>query len=85
MKFNRDFKKAPKDGTEVILWISSDKGFPDMTANFYYLPVPRSKDLKKIYRKLGSKSGWKWSESGEPLKRPDLVKGWMIYPQPPKR
>ena len=26
---------APKDGTELIFWVSSEKGFQDTTANFY--------------------------------------------------
>ena len=29
------FKTAPEDGTLVIFWISSEKGFQDTTANFY--------------------------------------------------
>jgi hypothetical protein len=68
---------APKDGTECIFWVSSDKGFPDMTANFYYAPDT------ELNRKIGIKEGWYWSSSEEPLMRPDLVKGWKIYPQPP--
>jgi hypothetical protein len=30
------FETAPKDGTELIFWISSQKGFQDTTANFYF-------------------------------------------------
>lgn len=68
---------APKDGTEVIFWVSSEGGFPDQVANFYYLPS------STLNLKLGRKEGWYWSDSEDPLKRPDLVKGWMLYPQPP--
>ena len=57
---------APKDGTELIFWVSSQKGFQDTTANFYF-----------------SEGQWWWAETEEVLKRPDLVNGWMLYPQPP--
>ena len=30
------FETAPKDGTELIFWVSSQKGFQDTTANFYF-------------------------------------------------
>lgn len=60
------FETAPTDGTELIFWVSSDKGFQDMTANFYF-----------------ENGQWRWASTGDPLKRPDLVKGWMRYPQPP--
>lgn len=71
---------APTDGTEVIFWVSSEKGFPDQTANFFFMPDTELN--RKVY---GDKVGcWYWSESEEPLKRPDLVKGWKIYPQPPE-
>jgi hypothetical protein len=63
----KPFKTAPKDGTLLILWISSQKGFDDTTATFYY-------HARK----------WYWECDDSPLKRPDLVNGWMIYPQPPK-
>lgn len=26
---------------------------------------------------------WYWECDDSPLKRPDLVKGWVLYPQPP--
>ncbi|MEZ0262749.1 MAG: hypothetical protein ACAH80_17215, partial [Alphaproteobacteria bacterium] len=85
MKFNRDFKKAPKDGTECIFWVSSTKGFPDQTANFHYAKKPRSKNKLKIFKiAYPEGEGWYWSDCVDAkLKRPDLVKGWMIYPQPP--
>ena len=57
---------APKDGTELIFWVSSQKGFQDTTANFYF-----------------SEGQWRWADTEEVLKRPDLVNGWMLYPQPP--
>ena len=60
------FETAPKDGTELIFWVSSQKGFQDTTANFYF-----------------SKGQWWWADTEDVLKRPDLVHGWMRYPQPP--
>ena len=30
------FETAPKDGSELIFWVSSQKGFQDTTANFYF-------------------------------------------------
>ncbi|TRZ98965.1 MAG: hypothetical protein D4R81_10030 [Nitrospiraceae bacterium] len=60
------FEMAPKDGTELIFWISSQKGFQDTTANFYF-----------------ADEQWWWANTEEVLKRPDLVNGWMMYPQPP--
>ncbi len=59
-------RTAPKDGTELIFWVSSQKGFEDITANFYFRD-----------------RAWRWAENDERLKRPDLVNGWMFYPQPP--
>jgi hypothetical protein len=64
----KPFKTAPKDGTLLVFWISSQKGFEDITANFYY-------HARK----------WWWECDDSHLKRPDLVNGWMIYPQPPKK
>lgn len=61
---------APKDGTVIIAWISSKKGFADVTANIYY------DDEMRI---------WRWEESDELVKRPDLIKGWRPYPQPPEQ
>ncbi len=58
---------APKDGTPVIFWLSSDN-FEDTTANFYY-----------------NDGQWYWECDDSLLKRPDLVNGWMLYPQPPAR
>ncbi len=49
------FETAPKDGTELIFWVS-----------FYF-----------------SKGQWWWADTEDVLKRPDLVNGWMLYPQPP--
>ena len=60
------FETAPKDGTELIFWVSSQKGFQDTTANFYF-----------------SEGRWRWADTEDVLKRPDLVNGWMLYPQPP--
>ena len=30
------FETAPKDGTELIFWVSSQKVFQDTIANFYF-------------------------------------------------
>lgn len=59
-------KTAPRDGTELIFWVSSHKGFQDITANFYFRD-----------------GAWWWASTDEPLKRPDLVNGWMRDPHPP--
>jgi hypothetical protein len=60
------FETDPKEGTERIFWISSQKGFQDTTANFYF-----------------AERQWWWANTEDVLNRPDLVNGWMIYPQPP--
>ena len=60
------------NGTEVIGWLSSDKGFPDMTAHLYYVAE------SKFYE-----TGWYWNETDEPVKRPDLIKGCKPWPLPP--
>ena len=57
---------APKDGTEPIVWVSSQKGFQNTTATFYV-----------------AEGQWCWADTEDVLKRPDLVNGWMRYPQPP--
>ena len=62
----KPLETAPKDGTELIFWVSSEKGFQDITANFYF-----------------HDGAWRWAATEDRLKRPDLVKGWMLYPQPP--
>lgn len=33
---SQSFETAPKDGTELIIWLSSQKEFQDTTANFYF-------------------------------------------------
>ena len=73
------FETAPKDGTECIFWVSSQKGFQDCTANFVYI----SEEVVRLLPTFYKAAGWYWAESQEPLKRPDLVQGWMFYPQPP--
>jgi hypothetical protein len=57
-----------EEGAQVIAWLSSNKGFQDCTANLIYL------------------SGrWNWGDDDEsPVKRQDLIKGVIPYPQPPK-
>ena len=32
----KPLETAPMDGTELIFWVSSEKGFQDITANFYF-------------------------------------------------
>jgi hypothetical protein len=61
----QSFETAPKDGTALIFWISSQKGFQDTTANFYV-----------------AEGQWWWADTEDVLQRPDLVHGWMRYPQP---
>ena len=55
-----------QEGTEVIAWLSSDKGFQDITAKLLF-----------------HKGQWLWSESEDPVKRPDLIRGVILWPQPP--
>lgn len=59
---------APRDGREIIAWLSSDKGFQDATANILYVE---------------EWGGWCWASSTDPIKRPDLIHGWKEYPEPP--
>lgn len=54
------------NGTEVIGWLSSEKGFHDMTARLVFMD-----------------GAWHWGEGEEPVKRPDLIKGCMPWPDPP--
>lgn len=58
---------APKDQI-LIAWISSDKGFQDITTNIYW-SKPRE--------------CWCWEFDETPIKRPDLIQGWQTYPRPP--
>ena len=58
--------ETPQGWDRTDLWVSSQKGFQDTTANFYF-----------------SKGQWWWADTEDVLKRPDLVNGWMLYPQPP--
>ena len=84
MEWNNNLDEAPKDGTELIFWVSSDKGFEDQTANFFYVDFEKHFKGKRNMFEFAypDGDGWYWSHSGDKLKRPDLVKGWMIYPQP---
>lgn len=75
------FEDAPTDGTEVLFWVSSQKGFQDTVAPFYYV----TKEMADLCSFVYSDEGWHWSETEEPLKRPDLVRGWKEYPQAPKQ
>lgn len=66
---------APRDGTEIIAWMTTDKGFGDITANIFW------KDHGY---------GWVWANSYDHagynaiVKRPDLIRGWKLYPAPPQ-
>ena len=62
------FKPAPKDGTLVIFWMSSENDYEDTTANCY--------DHART---------WYGECDDRPLKRPDLINGWMCDPQPHKK
>lgn len=66
-------KQFEIDGTEVIAWISSQKGFQDVTAHLHYIG-PENKFHE---------AGWYWSASEELVKRPDLIHGVMPWPEPP--
>jgi hypothetical protein len=82
----KSFDTAPKDGTEVLFWVSSEKGFQDCVASFYYVTKEHSTMMNKLAREdIWPTEGWYWSETEEPLKRPDLIRGWKEYPEPPKQ
>lgn len=68
-----------QNGTEVIAWVSSNKGFEDITVRLYYI------DLDSVSEKMATEypKGWYWGESEELVKRPDLIKGVMPWPNPP--
>lgn len=69
-----------RSGTEVIGWLSSNKGFEDTTARLIYIEVD------DIFKGTGiwPVTGWYWAESEEPVKRPDLINGVMPWPGPPE-
>ena len=80
----KPFRTAPKDGRQVILWVCSEKGFPDEAHNFYY--ANHKNYTKKVFSiACPDGEGWYWAASESKLTRPDLIKGWLPYPQPPKR
>ena len=54
------------EGTEVIAWLSTDKGFVDTTANLYF-----------------GDGVWRWGDSGDKVKRQDLIMGVMPWPDAP--
>jgi hypothetical protein len=55
-----------QNGAEAILWLTTDKGFSDVSAH--------------CYLKEGS---WYWADSHEIIKRQDLIRGWLPWPEPP--
>ncbi len=59
---------APKDGRTIIAWLSSNKGFEDMTALIYY------------YKKM---EVWNWADNDGVIKRQELIHGWQHWPEPP--
>lgn len=61
-------EKFEINGTEVIGWLSSNKGFEDITARLIYI-----------------NNAWHWADSEEPVKRPDLINGCIIWPEPPNK
>ena len=59
-------------GTRVIAWLSSDK-FPDQTSELYYHPAESKKYPE----------GWYWGCDDTLVKRPDLIRGVVPFPEPP--
>lgn len=60
-------EKFEQEGMRVIAWLSTDKGFKDITATLLY-----------------EGGNWCWDESGDTVKKPDLIKGVIPYPEPPE-
>lgn len=58
-------EKFEKQGTRCIAWMSSDKGFEDITTEVYYF-----------------RGCWYWADGECPVRKPDLIKGMMLYPEP---
>jgi hypothetical protein len=53
------FETAPKDGTELIVWVSSEKGFQDTTANFYVAEGPWWwADTEEVLKRPDLVHGW---------------------------
>ena len=50
----KPLETAPMDGTELIFWVSSEKGFQDITANFYF-------HTANFYFHDGA---WRWASTG---------------------
>ena len=72
-----DFEKS---GTEVIAWLSSDKGFQDITTRLIY--IENDEKFKKAGVNIWPITGWYWESSEEPVKRPDLINGVVPWPEP---
>lgn len=75
------------NGSEVIAWMSSQKGFEDVTEKLIYIDLAEhlaSEEMRDVLRKHWPKDGWYWANSEELVKRPDLIKGVMPWPEPPK-
>lgn len=71
----RDKEEFEKHGTEVIGWVTNEKGFQDVTARLIYIDAPKVKNIYPV-------TGWYWGESEEPVKCPDLIKGVKPWPNP---
>lgn len=70
-----------KHGEEVIAWISSNKGFADVTARLFYIDLEQLPNLPTNVYPI---TGWYWGESEDPVKRPDLINGVKDWPKPPE-
>lgn len=66
-----------QNGSEVIAWMSSNKGFEDITVRLYYQNVDGIGLAEEFPR------GWYWGESEELVKRPELINGVIPWPNPP--
>tara|TARA_R110002020_G_scaffold10785_4_gene40934 strand:+ start:1861 stop:2445 length:585 start_codon:yes stop_codon:yes gene_type:complete len=77
----QDEAKYRSNGNRVIAWVSSQKGFEDITAELIYID---NSDYPINVLEQYPVTGWYWAESEEHVKRVDLIKGVQPYPEPPK-
>lgn len=74
MNWNQNINDAPIDGTELIFWIEGHNGLGDITANGYW--------SNAHFSQRPPAAGWFFSDSHRQIKQ--IIKGWMLYPQPPE-
>lgn len=64
-------------------WNSFTPAPKDETSVIFWLSSDNFEDTTaNFYCRNGQ---WYWECDDRPLKRPDLINGWMLYPQPPAR